>query len=136
MSYCRWSSDDHQCDLYVYEGFDGWMIHVASRRWVLAEAPPKPIPPTELTTAAGVERLIGRDRQLMAILSRSHLVPIGLPYDGQTLISDSPGECANLLAELAAEGYRLPDWVIGELRAEQADQDSGAQALPSTPTQN
>lgn len=136
MSYCRWSSDDYQCDLYVYEGLDGWMIHIAGRRWVLAEAPPEPIPPTELTTAAGVERLIDRDQQLMAILSRSHLAPIGLPHDGQTLIADSPGECADLLAVLAAEGYRLPNWVIGDLRAEQADRDSDAQALPSTPPQN
>ena len=34
MSYCRWSSMDFKCDLYVYEASDGIVIHVASNRVV------------------------------------------------------------------------------------------------------
>ena len=32
MSYCRFSSDGFQCDLYCYEGADGYYTHVASKR--------------------------------------------------------------------------------------------------------
>jgi hypothetical protein len=128
MSYCRWSTDDHQCDVYVYEGHEGWTVHVAGKRRVLAEAPPDPVPPTDLMTPTGVERFMDRQRRLHAILDRSELVPIGLSHDGQTLITDTPGECADLLVELAAEGYRLPAEVIDELRTEQAELDGTASA--------
>jgi hypothetical protein len=33
MSYCRWSSDHFDCDVYVYEDVSGgWTTHVAGRR--------------------------------------------------------------------------------------------------------
>lgn len=33
MSYCRWSSDHFECDVYVYESVSGgWTTHVAGRR--------------------------------------------------------------------------------------------------------
>lgn len=28
MSYCRWSSDGGLCDLYCYEGAEGYVTHV------------------------------------------------------------------------------------------------------------
>ena len=31
MSYCRWSSDFGECDVYVYESDSGWQTHVAIR---------------------------------------------------------------------------------------------------------
>ena len=37
MSYCRWSSDDFQSDVYVYEDCRGpWVVHVAGRRHVIS----------------------------------------------------------------------------------------------------
>lgn len=38
MSYCRWSSMDFKCDLYIYEAEDGIAIHVASNR-VIGDVP-------------------------------------------------------------------------------------------------
>lgn len=32
VSYCRWSCDGHRSDVYVYEGGDGFVIHVACKR--------------------------------------------------------------------------------------------------------
>lgn len=33
MSYCRWSSMDYQCDLYIYDDVDGGLtVHVAAGR--------------------------------------------------------------------------------------------------------
>ncbi len=32
MSYCRWSTDEFRCDLYIYANVNGyWTIHVAGR---------------------------------------------------------------------------------------------------------
>jgi hypothetical protein len=34
MSYCRWSSMDFTCDIYAYESDGGFVVHVASGRFV------------------------------------------------------------------------------------------------------
>ena len=34
MSYCRYSSDNWMCDVYVYEAADGVCVHVAGSRYV------------------------------------------------------------------------------------------------------
>lgn len=45
MSYCRFSTDDYQCDVYVYEDVGGWWsTHVAGNRPVYAEPLPDPVP--------------------------------------------------------------------------------------------
>ena len=30
MAYCRWSSEDYQCDLYCYESKEGYVTKVAT----------------------------------------------------------------------------------------------------------
>lgn len=43
MSYCRWSSDNFKCDIYMCEGSDCYHIHVVSLRYVgeVSELAPK-----------------------------------------------------------------------------------------------
>lgn len=42
MSYCRWSSNDFQCDLYCYEDINGgWTTHIAGSKLI----PREPLPP-------------------------------------------------------------------------------------------
>lgn len=129
MSYCRWSTDDFRCDLYVYESEGSWAYtaHVADRRYVYTE----PLPPApDLTppfTEEKVTAWMGRHEAAKTIRDRTPLVPIGLSCDGQTLNRDTPGEMADLLVELAAQGYRFPVEVIDELREEQVDLDAAAQ---------
>jgi len=127
VSYCRWSTDDFRCDLYVYEGNWAYTAHVADRRYVYTEPlPPAPdlTPPfTEDKMAAWMDRY----EAAKTIRDRTPLVPIGLSFDGQTLNRDSPGEMADLLVELAAQGYRFPCEVIVELREEQLELDAADQ---------
>lgn len=47
-----------------------------------------------------------------------------LPHACETFDTASPGECADKLQELADLGYCVPDWVIPDLRSEQADIDA------------
>ena len=44
MSYCRFSSDDWQCDVYVYADVaGGWTTHVAAVRFVFDKELPPPV---------------------------------------------------------------------------------------------
>ncbi|WP_344250997.1 hypothetical protein, partial [Isoptericola hypogeus] len=98
MSYCRWSSDDHQCDVYVYEDVaGGWTTHVAGRRWVLAEPLPEPIEVSTDFTAKQWDQWWARGRRVSAILDRSTTEPLALPHDGETFNDPNPVACADRL---------------------------------------
>lgn len=120
MSYCRWSSDDFACDVYVYEHVaGGWTTHVAKYRAMFDRStlpPPVHLGPeyTKDEAAAFAER----SRQLMDAATAADRVPIGLPHDGATFNDPTPGECATRLTRLRDAGYQVPQYAIDELRAE------------------
>ena len=125
MSYCRWSTDDFQCDLYIYECVtDHWVIHVAARKVICKEQLPEPVKLDPGSTESWWE-WFERRKKVDEIRKRSELAAIGLPYDGQTIAVDSPGECADAVEMLLALGYRAPKGIIGELRDEQKELDDG-----------
>lgn len=113
MSYCRWSSDDFQCDVYCYENVSGaWTTHVAGRKRVLSEPLP---PPPDISDA---EAWLRRHALVRQIIDRSELVDIGLPHDGTTFDDPSPAAMIETLLMLRAEGYRVPEYAIEALREE------------------
>lgn len=114
MSYCRWSSDDFSCDVYVYEDVGGyWAIHVAGARVV------GDVPSTKglLTTDTVDAYLIAHAAQ-MAFLDTCEREPIGLPHDGESFDCDSPEEAADTLEMLRGLGYIVPQYAIDALREE------------------
>ena len=116
MSYCRWSSDDYQCDVYVYKDVcGGWTTHVAGSRYVFKEPLPPKVPPTD--TAAYVKRY----EEISQMIDSADLVDIGLPHDGESFNSGSAGECADLLERLRGIGYNVPQRAIDALREESAE---------------
>lgn len=118
MSYCRWSTDDFQCDLYCYESNNGFEIHVARKRVVITEELPPPVNPLE--DMAG---FFERHRKASAIIDRSERVAIGLAHDGESFLLNSAGECADKIEELVALGYRCPPFVVTNLREEHAREE-------------
>lgn len=123
MSYCRWSSLDFQCDLYIYESDSGFEVHVASHRRVFAEPLPGRLPmPGDPDYDLGP--WIERHQQVMQLVDRAELVPIGLPHDGESLLCDGPGECADTVERLLALGYVAPGGLVAALRDEQAELDA------------
>lgn len=114
MSYCRWSTDDFQCDLYVYADVSGgWTIHVAGNRPVYKEPLPPPIPFTAETIRPWMER----DQIIHRMLEQAERVPIGLPYDGQSFNDDRDGTVATLRM-LKEAGYQFPHDIIDEIAGE------------------
>ena len=121
MSYCRWSSDQFRCDLYVYEDVGGWWsTNVAGRRpWI--PGPPFTLltnPPRWLPTS-----LACRIYDWWETAMQWHHRNINGPHDGESFADDSPGACADRLEELRAAGYHFPAYVIPDLRRDQAELD-------------
>lgn len=118
MSYCRFSSENFGCDVYVYEYcYGGWRTHVARSR-VVGEVPalaPLSAGPEQ------IEAFIQSYRAQTDFMKAAVREPIGLPHDGEDFIDDGPDECADRLESLQALGYKVPQHVIEALRGEAAD---------------
>jgi hypothetical protein len=121
MSYCRWSSDDFQCDVYCYAHCDGgFRIHVATNRPTFKE--PLPPPAAEGDSNAWVARV----QKVMKMLDDAERKPIGLSLDGQTFHEATEMDCVKRLLEIRTAGYNVPQYAIDDLRAE-AEQEARAQ---------
>lgn len=115
MSYCRFSSDDHQCDVYVYEScLGGYMTHVAGNRLEFKEPLPEPVPFDTHHQDAWVQRA----QKMNAMVQEADRVEINLPHAGETFNHATPGECADALEHLLSLGYNVPQYVIDALREE------------------
>jgi hypothetical protein len=135
MSYCRWSSDGHKCDVYVYEHYaDGYVCHVAARKIVnLDEAPECPsffIYPTDEKGRLSDESLndyMVKHRAWMKWLQDEAIhEDIGLEFDGETFSCDTATDMGNQLKMLQNMGYRVPDYAIEALWEE--GKENGEQA--------
>jgi len=136
MSYCRWSTDDFRCDLYVYEASDGIYVHIAGSKHNLpTDAFPEKVDfwsvddyfdMPEEERAALVERYVARTNKVMEIIHDAPRVPIGGPYDGHTLSFSDHEEAAwwieNKLGPLGI--YNYPDDLVAALRADMETDDA------------
>lgn len=126
MSYARWSSDDFQCDVYVWADVCGdWRTAVATNRCVFKEPLPEPVnyPPAdapEPERKVAIEAWISRHQKVMAMVDAADRVEIGLPHDGEFFNDATPGECADRLVMLREVGYNVPQYAIDALREEAA----------------
>lgn len=119
MSYCRWSSDDHRSDLYVYPSRDGWTVHVAGRRARVDRSALPVITAGRLADPdAWFEEWYARHSALSALLEDAEYVDIDLPHAGDSADFDTPGEAADAIEWLAALGFYVPSGVIEALRDE------------------
>lgn len=119
MSYCRWSTDDYQCDVYAYENMDGNVhISVAAMRHDLESSVlPRPAP---VNITDGVEEFVLRQSEFMQFLETCLVRPIGLPCDGDRYIFTDKAEAADKLQELKDMGYNVPENAINALKEEAA----------------
>lgn len=118
MSYCRFGPGS---DLYIYDDMGGWVtIHVASRRHVI----PEDMPQNPMLNAVGLatgemsaEEFAEKYRLYSQALTQCALEDIGLSRDGQSFRLDHE-EAADLVLDLIAEGYEVPEHVEPSLREE------------------
>lgn len=121
MSYCRWSSMNWMCDVYVYEADEGFVTHVAGSRSIVPPIPKLPI--WFLVRKGPLERLTARlwfysDRLNLWTKGKIPSRKIGLAHDGESFTDDSPAACADRLSWLRDVGYNVPQYAIDELLTE------------------
>lgn len=119
MSYCRWSSDDFSCDLYVYaDTSGGFTIHVAGYR-VLGEVPKIDWRYLNGDDEPGaIDRFVQSQHAQMDYLQTAKREPIELPHAGETFSEPDAMACAERVQRLLDLGYRAPDGVVKALREE------------------
>lgn len=121
MSYCRFSSDNWKSDVYVYANVNGgWTTHVAANRTV--GDPPEEADLTQVNIDDG--SWLASHKAAMAFLDAAERLPIGLPHDGASFCDATPGECADRLKALRAEGYHVPQYAIDDLEDDQSAIDA------------
>lgn len=123
MSYCRWSDMDFKCDLYAYEGSDGYVIHVASTRIVpdLPKLPDLSSTPMAIFWNAYRKQLAARDQ-----LTDEDRVAIDLEYAGDTFVEPDLESFEERLRELRELGYHFPDWVFDTIEEEKKEEEEDA----------
>lgn len=118
MSYCRWSTDDFSCDLYVYSsGEDQYTIHVAGNR-VVGDIPK--ITSDFLSThkpTSTVEEYVAQHKAQLDWLEDCEREKITLPQAGESFTLSGEGAIAKL-HKLKALGYKFPDYVITDIEDE------------------
>ncbi len=113
MSYCRWSTDDHMCDLYVYDSVSGGIaIHVAGNRLIYKEPLPGAV------SHLDIDAFMARHAKVNQMIDEADRVNIDLPYSGESWDGLSNKEAIELLIELRQLGYRFPEHVIGMIQEE------------------
>lgn len=125
MSYCRWSSDDYQCDVYVYRSDYGYECHVSGRRRDFGKAGITLPPPADCTKDS-LSAWLERQSLVSDLLDDPRFddddfegwVNVPEPHAGQSYTVRTAGECADLLEEIRATGCNVPQYAIDALREE------------------
>jgi len=120
MSYCRWSSDDFQCDIYCYAHCDGgYRIHVATNR-----VDPLPLPP--LDENASTEAFVEHHMKVMELMKTAEHKRIGLSCDGETYHEQTARGAAEQLKRLKGIGYNVPQYAIDSLLEDAVEEEKDA----------
>ena len=135
MSYCRFSNNDYQCDVYCYASVSGgYVTHVASNRPILDGTLPPPVP----WEKGNDDAWFARHEAVMAWMEKAERKPIGLPYDGESFDDPAASDAADRLQMLKDAGYNVPQYAIDALREEAGEQGAnvevtGVPALSARP---
>lgn len=124
MSYCRWSTDDYQCDLYCYDDCAGGIItHIAGRRVIYKEPLPPPVPFDQ------TEAWVNRANKINEIHENAEFVPIELPHAGESFNDETLQGFLTRLKYLKDLGYKFPESVITCVEEEIKDAEDSRYGL-------
>lgn len=112
MSYCRWSSDGGQCDLYCFEHVDGYFaVCVASYRR------PRKMTEYDFSSAESLKSTLEQRRRDEGDPTNER-EPIGLPYDGEIFQEPDLESMIKRMEMLRDVGYNVPQVAIDAARDE------------------
>jgi len=119
MSYCRWSTDNFNCDIYAYESDAGYEIHVANNRrrlWyrIFLWLTDKRIP---IKLANKIIYYRSQRFDLYFLPNRIKYKLIKLACAGESYTCNLE-EFREKMIELRNLGYKFPNYVLGEINYE------------------
>lgn len=122
MSYCRFSSDDWMCDLYIYENasIGGWTIHVAANRHKREDIPE--LPPIPVDDDLELEAWAEKYHEQLDAVDKATRIPIDLPHAGETFQEETREATLDRVRELRALGYNVPERVDERLIEEMVEE--------------
>ena len=115
MSYCRFSSNNWNCDIYAYEScMGGWEVHVAANRIV------GNIPKVDygLIKDGEYEKFSKQHKAQMEFLRNCKRKEIGLSMDGESFNCPTLIDFKQKMIELREAGYNFPDYVLEDIEYE------------------
>lgn len=122
MSWCRFSTvcdNNKTSELYIYEGDEGVVIHIAARKRAGEENSPKlfSFNPSEDCTQEQEDLLWEKYTESLNerrkwLVENTEFVDIDLPYAGESFYGLPKEEMIALLHELKELGYNFPDYVL------------------------
>ena len=121
MSYCRWSTNDFGCDLYVYASGDNeYTIHVAGNRAVgnVPKITSDYMDAGDPKDMVRCEEWRSQHQAQLDWLMDCEREKITLPYAGESFYLPQEQAVAKLL-ELKELGYKFPDYVIKDIENEE-----------------
>lgn len=111
MSYCIFSCNDFQSNIYCYSDVNGGItIHVATNR-VMGDIPKC----SHLFEKESLDQYFEMHNKQMEWLKTAERQDIGLEFDGQDFNVDTPQEAFDLLTKLRETGYNVPQHAIDSL---------------------
>lgn len=120
MSYCRFSSNDFDCDLYVYADVGGGITtHVAGIRFESDTERPR-LPDLRSDT---IPEYLLRNKELTEWIKNARRVKIELPYAGTSFYNQHKELALENLRTLKELGYHMPDWLITAIEEDFNDED-------------
>lgn len=137
MSYCRFSSDDFRCDLYIYESAGGGFVtHVAGSKARGYIPRLLPLPPHTWFAGTRLQRwgwrlwsraCMASHRLQMRYLDHAPRRSITLPHAGASFSDATGPACAVRVRGLVALGYRVPAGVVQALELLDPEQELEAE---------
>ena len=119
MSYCRFSTDDYQCDVYAYDDcMGGITIHVAGSRYIYAE----PLPPHVPFSTENLDAWMERHNKVMAMVEAAGREKIKAKHAGESFYGLDQDSAVALMEELKSLGYKFPDDVVDAMQEEVEDE--------------
>lgn len=116
MSYCRFSTNDFHCDLYVYAYTGGGYICEVAKYRVVGDVPPLYWPADGSNEE--VEKAISAYEAQMAFMRSAQRTPINLPHAGAHFHIATAQELFDRLLFLKDLGYNFPQQVFDAVLAE------------------
>lgn len=117
MSYCRFSSDNFKCEVYCYEGIDGFHVIIARKKFKDI----KNAPHVDYINDYNIDEVLIQHKNFNDWMETAEEVDIGLPEDGEHYVFGDVHQAYEKMKQLKEMGYYIPVYTM-EILKEDAEE--------------